>query len=45
MIGNGELESRSRIIAIYALCGFANIGSMGIQVREQLSGVFDSNQN
>ena len=28
----GLLTQRSQIIAVYALCGFANIGSMGIQL-------------
>jgi CNT family concentrative nucleoside transporter len=30
MIGNGELAERSRVIASYALCGFANFGSLAI---------------
>lgn len=33
MIANGELQSpRSVIISVYALCGFANFGSIGIQI-------------
>jgi len=28
----GELSERTRIIASYALCGFANFGSIGIQI-------------
>lgn len=31
-IEEGVLSERSRIIASYALCGFANIGSIGIQI-------------
>lgn len=31
-IESGELEDRSVVIATYALCGFANFGSMGIQL-------------
>lgn len=27
-----DLSPRSRLIATYALCGFANIGSLGIQI-------------
>lgn len=27
-----DLSSRSRLIATYALCGFANIGSLGNQI-------------
>jgi CNT family concentrative nucleoside transporter len=29
---NGEISSRTAIIASYALCGFANFGSIGIQI-------------
>jgi CNT family concentrative nucleoside transporter len=29
-ISNGELSERSRVIAAYALCGFANFGSLAI---------------
>jgi len=32
MANAGELSPRSRIIATYALCGFSNIGSIGIQL-------------
>lgn len=33
MLGQGALEhSRSTVIAIYALCGFANLGSIAIQI-------------
>jgi CNT family concentrative nucleoside transporter len=28
----GELDARSRKIMIYALCGFANLGSLGIMI-------------
>jgi len=28
----GELSQRSELIASYALCGFANFGSIGIQL-------------
>jgi CNT family concentrative nucleoside transporter len=28
----GELDPRSRKIMIYALCGFANLGSLGIMI-------------
>ena len=31
-IKNGLLSERSSIIASYALCGFANVGSVGIQL-------------
>jgi concentrative nucleoside transporter, CNT family len=31
-LGEGELGERSRLIATYALCGFANLGSVGILV-------------
>ena len=31
-ISNGELSERTAIIASYALCGFANFGSIGIQI-------------
>lgn len=31
-ISNGELSDRTAIIASYALCGFANFGSIGIQI-------------
>jgi CNT family concentrative nucleoside transporter len=31
-IGNGEISGRTAIIASYALCGFANFGSIGIQI-------------
>ena len=30
--GSGQLHTRSVIIATYALCGFANFGSIGIQL-------------
>ena len=29
---NGEISDRTAIIASYALCGFANFGSIGIQI-------------
>lgn len=29
---NAGLSPRSRLIATYALCGFGNIGSLGIQI-------------
>lgn len=32
MFEQGQLSGRSAVIAIYALCGFANIGSIGIQI-------------
>ena len=32
MISNDEISDRSALIAVYALCGFANIGSLGIQL-------------
>ncbi|MBI4356921.1 MAG: NupC/NupG family nucleoside CNT transporter [Gammaproteobacteria bacterium] len=32
LVETGEISERSRIIATYALCGFANIGSIGIQL-------------
>ena len=32
MIDNNQLSERSAIIASYALCGFANFGSIGIQL-------------
>ncbi|RME94271.1 MAG: nucleoside:proton symporter, partial [Alphaproteobacteria bacterium] len=28
----GELSGRSRLILLYALCGFANLGSLGIMI-------------
>ncbi|HXQ30887.1 MAG TPA: nucleoside transporter C-terminal domain-containing protein [Steroidobacteraceae bacterium] len=31
-LGRGALSDRTRLIAIYALCGFANFASMGIQI-------------
>lgn len=31
-LGDGELSMRSRIIMTYALCGFANFGSLGILI-------------
>ena len=31
-LGPGTLSERSRLITIYALCGFANLASMGIQI-------------
>lgn len=31
-LSEGELSSRSQIIMIYAMCGFANIGSLGIML-------------
>jgi CNT family concentrative nucleoside transporter len=32
IINNGEISERTAIIASYALCGFANFGSIGIQL-------------
>ena len=32
IINNGEISQRTAIIASYALCGFANFGSIGIQL-------------
>tara|TARA_Y100000748_G_scaffold289291_1_gene274986 strand:+ start:130 stop:1347 length:1218 start_codon:yes stop_codon:yes gene_type:complete len=32
LIENGQISERSAIITSYALCGFANFGSMGIQL-------------
>ena len=32
MISNNQLSERSAIIASYALCGFANFASIGIQL-------------
>ncbi len=32
MIDGNEISERSQIIATYALCGFANFGSIGIQI-------------
>ena len=32
LISTGEISSRTAIIASYALCGFANFGSIGIQL-------------
>jgi CNT family concentrative nucleoside transporter len=29
---DGELDARSRLIMVYALCGFANFGSLGIMI-------------
>jgi CNT family concentrative nucleoside transporter len=29
---NGQLSTRSELVAVYALCGFANFGSVGMQV-------------
>lgn len=31
-LGDGELSMRSRVIMTYALCGFANFGSLGILI-------------
>jgi CNT family concentrative nucleoside transporter len=31
-IGEGVLSERSRIIMTYAMCGFANLGSLGIMI-------------
>ena len=31
-IGPGTLSARTRLVVIYALCGFANLASMGIQI-------------
>lgn len=28
----GQLSARSELVAVYALCGFANLSSIGIQV-------------
>ena len=32
LLGTGEISDRTAIIASYALCGFANFGSIGIQL-------------
>ncbi len=32
LIGTGAISDRTAIIASYALCGFANFGSIGIQL-------------
>lgn len=32
LIDKGEISERAEIISTYALCGFANIGSIGIQI-------------
>ena len=32
LLMSGEISSRTAIIASYALCGFANFGSIGIQL-------------
>jgi len=32
LISSGEISERTAIIASYALCGFANFGSIGIQL-------------
>ena len=32
LLATGEISSRTAIIASYALCGFANFGSIGIQL-------------
>jgi CNT family concentrative nucleoside transporter len=32
MIQRGEVSERTVILAMYSLCGFANIGSIGIQI-------------
>jgi len=32
LISNNEISKRTAIIASYALCGFANFGSIGIQL-------------
>jgi concentrative nucleoside transporter, CNT family len=29
---DGTLDSRSRLIMLYAMCGFANFGSLGIMI-------------
>jgi CNT family concentrative nucleoside transporter len=31
-LGGGELDPRSRLIMLYAMCGFANFGSLGIMI-------------
>ncbi|MSO84724.1 MAG: nucleoside:proton symporter, partial [Rhodospirillales bacterium] len=31
-LGDAELSPRSRLIMTYALCGFANFGSLGIMI-------------
>jgi CNT family concentrative nucleoside transporter len=35
--GNDSLDPRSRMILVYALCGFANLGSLGIMIGGMLS--------
>ena len=32
LIADGQLSERSIVVATYALCGFANPGSMGVQI-------------
>jgi CNT family concentrative nucleoside transporter len=32
MVADSAISERARIIATYALCGFSNIGSIGIQI-------------
>jgi concentrative nucleoside transporter, CNT family len=36
-MGDDTLDPRSRLIVIYALCGFANLGSLGIMIGGFLS--------
>ena len=31
-VPDGALDSRSRLIMLYAMCGFANFGSLGIMI-------------
>ena len=31
-MGPGSMSDRTRLVTIYALCGFANFASMGIQI-------------
>ncbi len=35
--GNDTLDDRARLILVYALCGFANLGSLGIMIGGMLS--------
>ena len=32
LVAEGEFSARSKLLATYALCGFANFGSIGIQI-------------
>jgi CNT family concentrative nucleoside transporter len=32
MVTAGEISTRSAVLSTYALCGFANLGSIGVQI-------------